>query len=162
MKDDLRYTASDCFETFPFPISFESLPALETIGNAYLEHRAALMGAHNEGMTKTYNRFHDRTERSADIQELRDIHSQMDSAVLRAYGWDDLADQMAPIFLDETNENDHIYQGRLFWPSDFRDEVLGRLLALNAERAAGERAAGLTAILADEEDEDIDEEAAVA
>ena len=44
-----------------------------------------------------------------------------------------------PIFLDETNEDDHTYQGRLFWPSDFRDEVLARLLALNAERAAAER-----------------------
>ena len=29
MKDDLRYTPSDCFETFPFPPDFESDPALE-------------------------------------------------------------------------------------------------------------------------------------
>ena len=62
-----------------------------------------------------------------------------------------------PIFLDETNEDDHTYQGRLFWPSDFRDEVLARLLALNAERAAAERAAGITSVAEDEEDE-IDEE----
>jgi hypothetical protein len=47
------------------------------------------------------------------------------------------------MFLDATNEDDHIYQGCLFWPSAFRDEVLARLLALNAERAAAERAAGL-------------------
>ena len=67
----------------------------------------------------------------------------MDHAVLRAYGWRDLADRAEPIFLDETNEDDHTYQGRLFWPSAFRDEVLARLLALNAERAAAERAAGL-------------------
>jgi hypothetical protein len=38
----------------------------------------------------------------------------MDRAVLEAYA--------APIFLDETNEDDHTYQGRLFWPSDFRDD----------------------------------------
>ena len=71
----------------------------------------------------------------------------MDRAVSReAYGWNDLADRAEPIFLDETNEDDHTYQGRLFWPSAFRDEVLSRLLALNAERAAAERAAGLAPI----------------
>jgi len=47
--------------------------------------------------------------------------------VLEAYGWHDLAARAKPIFLDEANEDDHTYQGRLFWPSDFRDEVLGRL-----------------------------------
>jgi hypothetical protein len=44
---------------------------------------------------------------------------------------------------DETNEDDHTYQGRLFWPSDFRDEVLARLLALNAERHAEEVRLGI-------------------
>ena len=62
----------------------------------------------------------------------------MDQAVLRAYGWSDLADAAQPIFLDEENEDEFAYQGRLFWPSDFRDEVLARLLALNAERHADE------------------------
>jgi hypothetical protein len=67
----------------------------------------------------------------------------MDRAVLSAYGWDDLADRAEPIFLDETNEDDHTYQGRLFWPSAFRDEVLARLLALNAERHAEELRLGI-------------------
>jgi hypothetical protein len=49
----------------------------------------------------------------------------------------------APIFLDETNEDDHTYQARLFWSSDFRDEVLARLLALNAERHAEEVRLGI-------------------
>ena len=35
--------------------------------------------------------------------------------------------------------------------------VLARLLALNAERAAAEKAAGLTAMLEEEEDQDLDE-----
>jgi hypothetical protein len=138
MKDDLRYTPSDCFETFPFPEGFEISPTLEAAGQAYHDHRAALMVARNEGMTKTYNRFHDPDERSEDIVRLRELHAEMDRAVLRAYGWDDLADRAEPVFLDETNEDDHTYQGRLFWPSAFRDEVLARLLALNAERHAEE------------------------
>ena len=81
----------------------------------------------------------------------------MDRAVLEAYGWHDLAAQAEAVFLDETNEDDYAYQRRLFWPSDFRDEVLARLLALNAERAAAERAAGITSI-PDDEDDEIDEE----
>ena len=78
-----------------------------------------------------------------DIARLRDLHAEMDQAVLRAYGWDDLADRAAPEFLTEDTEDDHAYQGRLFWPAAFRDEVLARLLKLNAERAEAERLAGL-------------------
>jgi len=157
MKDDLRYAPSDCFETFPLPEGFETSPALEAAGRAYHDHRAALMIARNEGMTKTYNRFHDRTEAATDIVRLRELHAAMDRAVLEAYGWHDLAERAAPIFLDETNEDDHTYQGRLFWPSDFRDEVLTRLLALNAERAEAERAAGLI-VAADQDDEELESE----
>jgi hypothetical protein len=143
MKDDLRYTPSDCFETFTFPPGFESSSGLQSAGESYHDHRATLMVARNEGMTKTYNRFHDRSETSEDIQRLRELHAAMDRAVLEAYGWSDLAARATPIFLDETNEDDHTYQGRLFWPSDFRDEVLARLLALNAERHVEEVRLGI-------------------
>ena len=44
----------------------------------------------NEGLTKTYNRFHDPDERSPDILKLRELHAAMDRAVLDAYGWTDL------------------------------------------------------------------------
>ena len=138
MKDDLRYTPSDCFETFPFPESFETSATLEATGRAYHDHRAALMVALNEGMTKTYNRFHNPDEHSEGVVRLRELHADMDRAVLRAYGWGDLADSAELVFLDETKEHDHTYQGRLFWSSAFRDEVLARLLALNAQGALAE------------------------
>jgi hypothetical protein len=157
MKDDLRYTPSDCFETFPFPDGFDGSPDLEAAGQAYHDHRAAVMVAHNEGMTKTYNHFHDPDQLSEDIARLRELHAEMDRAVLHAYGWDDLAERAEPIFLDETTEDDHTYQGRLFWPSAFRDEVLARLLALNAERAAVERAGGLAVAVKEDEDEVVEE-----
>lgn len=144
MKDDLRYTPSDCFETFPFPQGFETNAALEAAGQAYHDHRAQLMVTRNEGLTKTYNRFHDPADTTPDTQRLRDLHAEMDRAVLHAYGWDDLARRAQPIFLDATNEDDHKYINRLFWPADLRDEVLARLLALNATRAAEEKAQGLT------------------
>ena len=64
MKDDLRYAPSDCFETCPFPTNFETSSDLELAGQAYHDHRAKLMVAREEGMTRTYNRFHDRSETS--------------------------------------------------------------------------------------------------
>jgi hypothetical protein len=160
MKDDLRYTPSDCFETFPFPEGFETSPTLEATGQAYHDHRAAVMVTRTEGMTRTYNRFHDPDERSEDILRLRELHAEMDRAVLRSYGWGDLADRAGPAFLDEANETDHTYQDRLFWPSAFRDEVLARLLALNAERAAAERAAGIALAAWGTDEDAADEEQA--
>ena len=145
MKDDLTYTIEDCFRTFPFPADFETDPALEAAGEAYHAFRAQLMIARNEGLTKTYNRFHARGENGADIARLRSLHHEMDVAVLRAYGWNDLADRAAPEFIEQEADEGKAPKTRLDWPAEFKDEVLARLLALNAERAATERAAGLTA-----------------
>lgn len=157
LEDRLRYGPSDCFETFPFP-SFDD-PALHDLADAYHAHRAALMVARNEGMTKTYNRFHDPSERAQDIRRLRELHHDLDCAVLRAYDWDDLADRAAPVHLTQDDEPDHRYQGRLFWPGPFRDEVLARLLDLNRARSAEERALGLSPSAATEDEEE-DPEAA--
>jgi hypothetical protein len=143
-KDDPRYIPEDCFETFPFPKGSGS-SALEEAGRAYYDYRSGLMIARNEGLTKTYNRFHARGENGADIARLRALHHEMDVAVLRAYGWDDLADHAAPQFIEQEADEGKTPKTRLDWPSDFKDEVLARLLALNATRAAEERAAGLVA-----------------
>nr|WP_015063332.1 DNA methyltransferase [Paracoccus marcusii]AFQ90331.1 hypothetical protein [Paracoccus marcusii] len=150
LEDRLRYTASDCFETFPFPADYEEHHSLEDIGRRYLDHRAGLMEMTDKGMTKTYNDFHDATLRASNgMIEMRDLHVEMDRAVLRSYGWHDLAATLAPVFLAKPPgdngrgarpgqlEDDHTYQGRLFWPQAARDAVLARLLALNATRAAG-------------------------
>ena len=77
--------------------------------------------------------------------------------MLRAYGWDDLADRAAPEFIEQEADEGKKPKTRLDWPAEFKDEVLARLLALNAERAAAERAAGVASIPEDEDDE-IDEE----
>lgn len=159
MKDDRIYTIERIFETFPFPVDFESAGMLRSAGESYNNHRAIVMATRDEGLTKTYNRFHDRSENAEDIKRLRGLHAEMDRIVLNAYGWSDLADRADPIFLDQASDDDHTYQGRNFWAPDYREEVLVRLLALNAERAAAERAAGVTAEPEDVEsvDEDGDE-----
>jgi hypothetical protein len=141
MKDDLRYTPSDCFETFPFPHDFETDPALESAGKEYYEFRAALMVRNHEGLTKTFNRFHDPNERSADIERLRELHAAMDRAVLNAYGWPEL-ERRCEFLLDyEEDDEDGAAPSkkkkpyRYRWPDEVRDEVLARLLELNRQRA---------------------------
>ena len=49
MKDDLRYTASDCYDTFPFPRHHHE--QLNATGGAYFEFRACQMVQSNEGLT---------------------------------------------------------------------------------------------------------------
>ncbi len=194
MKDDLNYSPSDCFETFPFPtalldstasdLTHESTrQSLETIGERYHQIRAELMVSNNEGLTSTYNRFHDPAESSSDLLELRSLHGDMDQAVLAAYGWSDVAtacgfgldyldleeDAQLPDDLQERIDSGELFfwepdeagafeaqiraygavkgkkkfPWRYRWPDDVRDDVLARLLALNAERYWEEVALGL-------------------
>jgi hypothetical protein len=150
MKDDLNYSPSDCFETFPFPPDFETDPALEQVGQAYYEFRAALMIRNNEGLTKTYNRFHDPAESDAEILRLRELHTAMDQAVLHAYGWDDIPTDCEFLLDYDDEDDDEESSGRrrkkpwrYRWPDVVRDEVLARLLKLNAERAEEECLAGV-------------------
>ena len=148
MKDDLRYTPSDCFETFPFPEGWETHPALEAAGKAYYEYRAALMVDNGEGMTGTYNRFHDLYETDPRIADLRDLHAAMDRAVLDAYGWTDIPTACGLLLdyaIDEASWGRKKKPYRWRWPDEVRDEVLARLLALNANRAAAEARAGTAA-----------------
>ena len=64
------------------------------------------MVRNNEGLTKTYSRFHDPDERSTDILELRRLHGVMDRAVLEAYGWEDLVRTATCEFLLDFEEDE--------------------------------------------------------
>jgi hypothetical protein len=151
MKDDLRYAPSDCFQTFPFPDGWGSSDALEDAGRAYYDFRAALMVRNDEGLTKTYNRFHDRDDSNPEMLRLRVLHDAMDRAVLDAYRWTDIR-PTCDFFLDYEEEEAEDDNGkpskkrkpwRYRWPDEVRDEVLARLLALNRSRtvlADGQRA----------------------
>jgi len=80
--------ASDCHHTFLVPRFTEpQRDALEHIVEQYHKHRCEVMLVRQEGLTKTYNRFHDPAERSADIVELQRLHVEMDDAILAAYEW---------------------------------------------------------------------------
>lgn len=110
------------------------------------------------GLTKTYNLFHDpdlSPERVAKVSgkpadiagqgyqallKLRELHVEMDTAVRDAYGWTDLDLGHGFHDLDYLPENDRT---RYTISPAARKEVLQRLLKLNHERHAEEKAAGL-------------------
>jgi methylase of polypeptide subunit release factors len=144
----LRYTPSSAFETFPFPqnLSPEMEQELEQIGEEYHEFRRQIMLKLELGLTKTYNLFHckdltvEQIKKQSkkdqntcetgfrDILKLRELHQQMDEAVLRAYSWTDI--DLAHDFyeVDYLPENDRI---RYTISPQARKEILKRLLDLN-------------------------------
>jgi hypothetical protein len=144
MKDDLAYTPTTCFEPFPFPERWMTDPTLESAGKSYNDSRGALMIACREGLTDTYNRFHDLEESTQSILDLRRQHELMDRAVLDAYGWIDLPTkcEFIPEFDDEDEEDENgrtcKKKYRYRWPDEAHDEVLARLLDLNRRRALEE------------------------
>jgi len=145
LGDGFRYTPTDCFETFPFPKDWETIPSLESVGEEYYTFRAELMIKNDEGMTKTYNRFHNPEERSPEILKLRTLHVAMDRAVLDAYGWMDIptdCEFLLDYEIDEEIWGNKKKPYRYRWPDEIHDEVLARLLDLNAKRYEEECRAG--------------------
>jgi hypothetical protein len=143
MKDDLRYTTTDCFETFPFPRDYDVMPSLAEAGRAYDLFRREVMRARVAGLTATYNRFHDPNESDSETSTLRELHAAMDWAVLEAYGWTDIQ-PTCKFLLDYEEESDEAETSsgrrkkkpwRYRWPDDVCSEILARLLELNAQRA---------------------------
>lgn len=156
LETRLRYSPSDCFETFPFPQGLwqTATPALAETGERYHEYRRVLMLRLWLGLTDIYNLCHNRdltpaivakvskkTEEAEtgyqDILELRKLHRELDQAVLTAYGWTDL--DLGHDFheVETLPENDRV---RYTISPEARKEVLKRLLALNHQRAEEEKA----------------------
>jgi len=132
LETRMRYTPTDCFETFPFPAPLDEL---EGIGERYYQLRQSIMQTRHEGLTQTYNRFHNPDDTAGDIAALRIIHVELDQAVATAYGWTDL---------DLGHGFHQTKQGQRFTLSESaRRQVLDRLLKLNFERYEEEVAAGL-------------------
>ncbi|MDE0066159.1 MAG: hypothetical protein OXN44_04710 [Acidimicrobiaceae bacterium] len=89
------------------------------------------------GLTTVYNEIHDPSVRTDQgIRELRNLHVDLDVAVLDAYGWSDL----------ELGHGFHGVRGqgvRFTFSPEAADEVLDRLLELNKTRYEAEVAAGM-------------------
>ncbi|WP_186030112.1 Eco57I restriction-modification methylase domain-containing protein [Burkholderia gladioli] len=155
LKQDLRYSPSNCFETFVFPGDLWRITdaTLANLGEQYHEHRQRLMQELWVGVTDVYNLFHARnlspelvakvSKSSLDVArkgfegllELRRLHVALDNAVRDAYGWSELNLGHDFIEVETLPENDRV---RYTFSLAARKEVLKRLLALNHERASQE------------------------
>ena len=134
LKTDPRYVPSRVYETFPFPA--ERCPSIESAIQAIVECRNTIMTSRCIGLTSLYSQYHDPTMSSAEMNQLRQLHSQLDRATVLSYGWDDLIieHRWRPV-----NE-----QGLRFTiAADDANLLLQRLLRLNKMRYEAEVAAGL-------------------
>jgi len=121
-----RYNPSVCFAPFPFPDATpEQQARIRDLGEKLDAHRKSRQALHPElTLTGMYNVLdalrsgRKLTDKEKNIHEyglvgiLRELHDELDTAVAEAYGW----------------------------PADLADEeILSRLVALNAERAEEEK-----------------------
>ena len=129
MRADVNYSPSDVFETFPRPAPTDPL---EQVGRALHEVRRAIMLQRDLGLTKLYNLVNDPdVQGDPDIDRMRDIHVELDRAVLHAYGWSDI----------DPAHGFHTYRQMERWTVSpaVRVEILDRLLEENHRRARHER-----------------------
>jgi hypothetical protein len=124
--NDPRYNNSVCFNPFPFPDSTsEQKQKIRDLGERLDAHRKRVQAQHPDfTITGMYNLlekmrsgepFTDKDREYNDkalVSTLKQIHDELDAAVFEAYGW-------------QQNLSD--------------DEILERLVTLNAERAEEER-----------------------
>ncbi len=126
LEDRPRYNQTLCFEPFPFPICTDAQKSrIRELGEQLDAHRKRQQALHPKlTLTDMYNVLEklragdvlsakDKTiHEQGLVSVLRQIHDDLDAAVFDAYGW-------PPTLTD--------------------DEILERLVALNAERAEEER-----------------------
>ena len=144
--NQLRYVATDCFETFPFPHPDPRavIPSLEDIGERLYDARASYMVDTDQGLTQTYNLLKDPDCHDERIEELRRLHEEMDRAVLAAYHDSTGDDAWAAIDVPPycaASSADPDLDAHAKALERFNDLVIDRLFVLNAQRAAEEAAA---------------------
>ena len=130
LEDRPIYTKTTCFDPFPFPACDEAAKArIRALGEELDAHRKRVQAQHpGLSLTAMYNVLEalragraltareQATHDAGLVSVLRQLHDELDAAVATAYGW----------------------------PANLSDaEILTRLVALNAERAAEEAAGNI-------------------
>ncbi|NQU64623.1 MAG: hypothetical protein HQ517_10125 [SAR324 cluster bacterium] len=120
MKTDLRYTPTSCFGYFALP---ELSSELTNISKIYHSNRMSVREKLKLNLRDSYQMFHNPNDPSREFQKLRNLHCELDLAVAKAYGWEDI--NLGHDFHKTT-------QGLRFTISEeARSEILQRLLMLN-------------------------------
>lgn len=147
LEDRPRYNKSVCFETFPFPEASETQKTtIRDLAERLDAHRKRQQEQHSElTLTGMYNVLEKlRSEEPLTAKEktiheqglvsvLRELHDDLDRAVFDAYGWNDLAEQLVGLPGATTPLPDKPEA-----QTAAEEELLKRLVELNAQRAAEE------------------------
>jgi len=125
----LRFSPSDCFETFPFPPK-ERITDIK-LGDSYIDLRNTLMHEIPVSLTDIFNMLHNSQVTSNKIEILRQLQKQIDEAVRDAYGWNDIDLEHGFHAVSYLPDNDNI---RYTISEPARIEILRRLAQLNRQR----------------------------
>lgn len=145
--NDPRYNKTVCFETFPFPVTeAHQRNLIGGLAKHVYAHRNRQQTEHpNLTLTGMYNVMEKLrsgetlTTKEKAIHEqglvsiLSELHDQLDRAVFEAYGWGDLADKLVGLPGATTPLPD-----KPDAQAEAEEELLLRLVALNAQRTAEE------------------------
>lgn len=134
----IRFTPSDCYETFPRPA--EGQVGLDKLGEMYATIRKNLMQDLGIGVTQFYNIFHDQGNQGRDFQAVRELQVEIDCAIAHAYGWQNF--DLGHGFHEVPNLPDHD-RTRFTISEAARIELLRRLADLNRQRYQEEVDQGL-------------------
>lgn len=128
LRQDLTYTPSETFGTFPLPAQSEDL---DRIGKSLDVTRRDIMLRRDLGLTRLYNLVNDpEVVGDPDVDRMRQLHVDVDEAAMAAYGWSDVA----------LDHGFHTYRQARRWTihPTARVDLMDRLLAENHRRAAEE------------------------
>jgi hypothetical protein len=152
LETRMNYSPSDVFDTFPRP---HGTDRLAQAGRMLDEERREAMLRRQLGLTSLYNLVNDPDVTcNADVDRMREIHVEIDEAVMEAYSWTD-------VLLDH---GFHTYRQmeRFTVSPAARVEILDRLLEENhrregaeadeADASIGQRRLGMDDEIADEGD----------
>ena len=145
--NDPVYNKTRCFETFPFPgATPEQQAKIRTLAEQLDAHRKRQQAMFPEltltGMYNVLEKLRAGEELNAKdkvintqglVTLLRELHDELDRAVFTAYGWDDLADKLVGLPGATTPLPDKPEA-----QAEAEEELLRRLVELNAQRAAEE------------------------
>ncbi|MDH5729857.1 MAG: class I SAM-dependent DNA methyltransferase, partial [Gammaproteobacteria bacterium] len=145
--NDSTYNHSECFNKMPFPSANKDQKShIRQLAEQLDTHRKQRQSEHPDlTLTGMYNVLEklrleeELTAKEKKIHEqglvsiLKEIHNELDRAVFNAYGWDDLADKLVGLPGATTPLSD-----KPDVQAEAEEEMLKRLVDLNAQRAAEE------------------------
>lgn len=151
--NDPTWTNTTCFLTFPFPsASAAQADRVRTLATQLDAHRKRQQAQHTDlTLTAMYNALEKLKSGEALsakekvvheqglVSVLKQLHDELDLAVLDAYGWSDLAPLMQVVNGNAAPGTNATPATREDCKRALDDALLERLVALNAERAAEEK-----------------------